>query len=228
RVRDAMGLPAAAAEGYRAVADHRERALGPAAGRTLRARNEQAGALLAAEQPAQAKQVLERALAHADGLAGDDPLRIRLQLNHAEAVSSLGDRRAARKALESLLERSLAARGERDPAVMEVENNLAMLLGRMGEPELGRDYLERMVPIRREVLGDNDAKTLESLHNLAVMRVMTGDKPGALAMQRQLVETQTRRLGAEHPKTLSERGNLASMLIDSGKAEQALPISTAV
>src|SRR5690606_39989478 len=98
----------------------------------------------------------------------------------------------------------------------------------MGEPELGRDYLERMVPIRREVLGDNDAKTLESLHNLAVMRVMTGDKPGALAMQRQLVETQTRRLGAEHPKTLSERGNLASMLIDSGKAEQALPISTAV
>jgi len=228
RVRDALGLPGAAADGYRQVADDREAALGAGAMPTLRARNEQASALLAAAQPAQARQVLEQALVHAGALPPDEPLRIQLQLNHAIAVSALGDRKAARQALESLLERSLAARGERDPAVMDIENNLAILLGRMGEPALGRDYLERMVPIRREVLGDDDAKTLESLHNLAVMRVMTGDREGALAMQRQLVETQARRLGAEHPRTLSERGNLASFLIENRQPQQALPVSRSV
>src|SRR3546814_2686971 len=100
-------------------------------------------------------------------------------MNHAAALSALGDRKAARKALESLYDRSRKARGERDPTTMEVENSLAILLGRMGEAKLGREHMERLVPMRREVLGADHEDTLGSLHNLAVMRIMTGDSQGA-------------------------------------------------
>src|SRR3546814_13943720 len=58
---------------------------------------------------------------------------------------ALGDRKTARKALESLYDRSRKARGERDPTTMDVENTLANLLGRMGEAELGREHMETLV-----------------------------------------------------------------------------------
>lgn len=228
RVRDALGLPEAAAAGFGKVADYREHALGAAAVPTIEARRQQASALLLAQQPQPALALLERTLADASALPQDDPLRIRLEMAHAEAVASLGDRETARTALQSLHARSAKAHGERDPITMEATNSLAILLGRMGEARLGRDHMERLVPMRSAVLGADHEDTLGSLHNLAVMRIMTGDSEGALALQRQLVATQTRRLGAEHPKTLTERGNLASMLIDSGKAREALPISRSV
>src|SRR3546814_16211604 len=97
-------------------------------------------------------------------------------MEHASAVSELGDRKAARKALEALYDRSRKARGERDPATMEVENNLAILLGRMGEATLGREHMEHLVPLRREVLGADHEATLTSLQNLAVNRNMTADR----------------------------------------------------
>jgi non-specific serine/threonine protein kinase/serine/threonine-protein kinase len=228
KVREALGLPEAAATGYGQVADYRERALGARAVPTLRARAEQASALLLSAQPKPALALLQQTLSDASALPPDEPLRIRLEMDQASAVGTLGDRKAARKALESLYQRSRKARGDRDPTTMEVMNTLAILLGRMGEAKLGREYMEKLVPMRREVLGADHEDTLGSLHNLAVMRILTGDKAGALSLQRELVETQTRRLGAEHPQTLSERGNLASMLVDSGKAEQALPIALSV
>ncbi|HEY9541062.1 MAG TPA: tetratricopeptide repeat protein, partial [Luteimonas sp.] len=228
KVREALGLPEAAATGFAQVADYRERVLGASAVPTLKARAEQASAMLSSAQPEPALALLQQTLSDASALPPDEPLRIRLEMNHAAALSALGDRKTARAALESLYDRSRKARGERDPTTMEVENNLAILLGRMGEARLGREHMEKLVPMRREVLGADHEDTLSSLHNLAVMRIMTGDSEGALSLQRQLVETQTRRLGAEHPTTLSERGNLASMLVDSGKAGQALPIALSV
>jgi non-specific serine/threonine protein kinase/serine/threonine-protein kinase len=228
RVRIALGLPKAAAAGFADVAAYRTRALGASAADTLRARQEQAGALLAAAEPKQALAVAQAALRDAAALPPSDPSRIRLRMHHAEAVSALGDRPRARKLLQELRADSIELRGESDPATMEVGNDLAILLGRMGEPKAGRALLEKLVPLRERVLGKDAADTLSSLHNLAVMRIMTGDKDGAVALQRGLVATQTRRLGAEHPQTLAERGNLSNMLIDSGKAQEALPIATAV
>ena len=227
-VREALGLHEAAVAGYRQVADYRQQALGAQALPTLKARSDEVGAMLLAAQPKPALALVQRTLSDAAALPQDDPLRIKLQMHEAEAVSALGDRKTARQSLQALYERSRKARGERDPITMEVMNNLAILLGRMGEAKLGREYMERLVPMRQAVLGADDEDTLDSQHNLAVMRIMTGDSEGALALQRKLVDIQTRRLGAEHPQTLAERGNLASMLIDSGKPEEALPIATSV
>src|SRR3546814_13610597 len=85
---------------------------------------------------------------------------VRSEMNHAAALSALGDRKTARAALESLYDRSRKARGERDPTTMEVENNLAILLGRMGEARLGREPMDKLVPMRREVLGADHEDTL--------------------------------------------------------------------
>src|SRR5690606_40431820 len=148
---------------------------------TLRARADQAAAMLAAAQPNPAHALLQQTLADASALPPDDPLRIRLEMDQASATSALGDRKAARTALESLYERSRKALGDRDPTTMEVENTLAILLGRMGEGRLGREHMEKLVPMRRDVLGPDHEDTLGSLHNLAVMRINTGDSGGALA-----------------------------------------------
>ena len=227
-VREALGLHGAAADGYRQVAEYREKSLGAHAPATLKAREEQASAMLRDAQTKPALALLQRSLADAAALSPQDPLRIKLELAQAEAISSLGDRKHARQLLEALYQRSVKARGERDPVSMDVMNSLAILLGRMGEAKLALGYMERLVPMRLAVQGADNEATLSAQHNLAVMRILTGDEKGAVALQRQLVETQTRRLGAEHPQTLSERGNLASMLVNSNKAEEALPIGESV
>ena len=228
RVRMALGLPQDAARGFAQVADYRAAALGRAAPETLRARQAQASALLEAGEPKPALALVQAAMADAAALLPSDALRIKLRLNEAEAVASLGDRPKGRALLEAVRADSLELRGERDPTTMEVTNSLAILSGRMGEAKQGRALMERLVPLRSEVLGRGHADTLASLHNLAVMRIMTGDKDGAVALQQGLVQTQTRRLGAEHPQTLGERGNLANMLNDSGKPAEALPVAEAV
>ena len=228
RVRMVLGMPEAAAEGFAQVAAYRSRALGAAAPTTLKARQEQTRALLGAAQPKPALALAEAALGQAGQLPADDPLRIKLRLDQADAIAALGDRVRARKLLEALRADAIRLRGERDPATMEVSNNLAILLGRMGEAKAGRALMEALVPMRAQVLGKDDADALGAQHNLAVMRIMTGDKQGAVALQRELVAIQTRRLGAEHPETLGELGNLANMLNDSGKPGQALPIGEQV
>ncbi|HVI26480.1 MAG TPA: serine/threonine-protein kinase [Xanthomonadaceae bacterium] len=226
-VREALGLPAAAAEGYRQVADYRERALGAGALPTLQAREAQASALLAAARPQDAMALLQRVLPHALALPEGDATRLRLRLDEASAVSALGDRPRARRMLDAVRASALATRGERDPATMEITNALAMLLGRMGEPKAGRALLERLVPLRSQVLGTEHEDTLAAIHNLAVMRILTGDAEQAVASQRELVAIQTRRLGAEHPTTLLERNNLASMLSDAQRTPEAIPLQEA-
>ena len=228
RVRMALGLPQDAARGFAQVADYRAAALGRTAPETLRARQAQASALLEAGEPKPALALVQAALVDAAALLPSDALRIKLRLNEAEAVASLGDRPRGRALLEAVRADSMELRGERDPTTMEVTNSLAILTGRMGEAKEGRALMERLVPLRTQVLGVGHADTLASLHNLAVMRIMTGDKDGAVALQLGLVQTQTRRLGAEHPQTLGERGNLANMLNDSGKPAEALPVAEAV
>ncbi len=228
KVRLALGLPKDAARIFARVADYRAGALGAAAPETLRARQQQAAAMLEAAEPKDALALVQAALRDAARLPLGEPVRLKLRLDEAEAIAALGDRPRARKLMEGLRGDAIELRGERDPTTMEVTNDLAILLGRMGEAQAGRALMEALVPMRMQVLGADHADTLSAQHNLAVMRIMTGDKDGAVALQRSLVATQTRRLGAEHPTTLGERGNLGNMLNDSGEPADALPIAVAV
>src|SRR3546814_16585351 len=128
--------------------------------------------MLSSAQPEPALALLQQTLSDASALPPDEPLRIRLEMNHAAALSALGDRKTARAALESLYDRSRKARGERDPTTMEVDNNLAILLGRMGEARTGREHMEKPVPLRREVPGADPEDPLSSPPNPSVLRTM--------------------------------------------------------
>jgi non-specific serine/threonine protein kinase/serine/threonine-protein kinase len=217
----ALGLPAEAERGFRAVAEFREGSLGQSDPLTLRARRLQADAMKEAGGAVEARALYEATLAQAASLPPDDTLRIELELGLSEAVGGAGDRSGALAMQQALYERVLAGRGERDPVTLTVLNNLGINLARTGELAQGRDIFERLYPLRVEVLGLEDDKTLASMSNLAVMRAMSGDVEAALELQRQLVAIQTRRLGSEHPYTLNQRNNLGNMLLDLGRLDEA-------
>ncbi len=82
-VRAALGLAGDAAHAFAHVGEVRSNALGVTALETLRARQQQASALLKDAQPKLALSLLQAALADAAGLAKADPLQIKLRLNEA-------------------------------------------------------------------------------------------------------------------------------------------------
>ncbi|TWI03533.1 non-specific serine/threonine protein kinase/serine/threonine-protein kinase [Luteimonas cucumeris] len=229
RVRVALGMSDKAAIDFTEVADRREKRLGAADPSTLRARQEQGDALLAADQPEAARRVLEATLAHATALPDADPLRIRLELSRSEAISRLGDRRRALDLQQALHRRSVDARGERDLSSMEVLNRLASTLVDLGEIKAGRAHMERLLPMYKTLLGPEHADTLAATAQLVAMRTQSGDLEQALALQRELVGIQSRRLGREHPLTLMARGYMVNVLANMrGRAEEALSEAKAV
>src|SRR3546814_13442294 len=102
-------LPEAAATGFAQVADYRERVLGASAVPTLKARAEQASAMLSSAQPEPALALLQQTLSDASVLPPDEPLRIRPEMNHAAALSEIG--RASRRERGGRTGRALGGRG---------------------------------------------------------------------------------------------------------------------
>jgi non-specific serine/threonine protein kinase/serine/threonine-protein kinase len=228
RVRNALGLYAEAAEGFRQVADYHAGVSGPMAATTLEARREQANALLNAAKPKDAIAVLDKAMAAAPALLPDDRIHIGMELVQSDAIAALGDRPRALRMQQEIHARALATYGERDELAMQAATSLAVTLARSGEIKAGRELMEKQVPLSTAVLGADDKGTLFAIGSLASMRAMDGDMEGAIDLQRGLVATQIQRLGNEHPATLSARGNLVNMLMDSGHAKEALPEGLAV
>ena len=228
RVRNALGLYAEAAEGFRQVADYHAGVAGPMAATTLEARREQANALLNAARPKDAIAVLGKAMADAPTLLPDDRIHLGMELVQSDAIAALGDRPRALRMQREIHARALAAYGERDELSMQAAASLAVTLARSGEIKAGRELMEKQVPLSTVVFGADSKDTLFAVGSLASMRAMDGDFESAAELQRGLVATQIRRLGSEHPATLAARGNLVNMLMDSGQAREALPEGLAV
>ncbi|KAF1721289.1 serine/threonine-protein kinase [Pseudoxanthomonas wuyuanensis] len=228
RVQAALGLSVKAANNFGQVADYRSGALGESDAATLRARQGQVFALLAAADLEQAQALLQRSLPQAASLPANDGVRVKLQLAQAQIAQAKGDRERSKTMREELLAALVGQFGERDPAAMEVLNELAGAQRVLGELDQSRANLERLLPMRSEVLGAEHEDTLATLGNLAILRMVTGEKEGAVALQRDLTAKQIARLGAEHPLSLHARGTLANMLTDSGRAEEALPLMQSV
>jgi non-specific serine/threonine protein kinase/serine/threonine-protein kinase len=224
KIKLKLGLMQEAAHGFAQVADYRTKALGATAPQTLRARLEQADALLGAADYKAALALGEETLRNAEHLPAADPMRIKLRLNQADAIAELGDRPRARELLEQLRGEAIEQLGERDPTTMSVTNALAKLLARMGEAQAARDLLEVLVPMYEQISGTDDDDTLIAQGELAVARSLTKDHEGAIALQRRLADTRARRLGAEHPATLLARNNLGTILVEDDQFDEALPI----
>lgn len=228
RVRNALGLYAEAAEGFRQVADYRAGVSGPMAASVLEARREQANALLNAARPGDAIAVLGKTMAAAPALLPDDRVHLGMELVQSDAIAALGDRPRALRMQQDIHARALAAYGERDELTLKAAASLAITLARSGDIKAAREQMEKQVPLSTAVSGADSKDSLFAIGSLASMRAMDGDFEGAIELQRALVATQTRQLGNEHPATLAARGNLVNMLMDSGHAREALPEGLAV
>ena len=227
-VHDALGMYAKAAELFAGVAAQRTATLGARDPLTLRARLGQASALQKLSRNAEARQLLEAALADASALPEGDATKVRLALELSEVEMQEGDLAAARARRQALLERTRATLGDDDLLTSQVRMNLAMVLARMGELTEARALMEQVVPLRARLRGEAHPDTLAAMGALATMRAMLSDYESAAELQRRLVEALTRRLGLEHPDTLAARGNLSNMLSGMGENEPALAEAEAV
>lgn len=229
RVRKALALHAAAADGYAAVADARASVLGDRAPATLRARVQRISELLLA-----GRNHLPQTLALQDQLRQDivtlddrDPLRVRFEFDEAVA-RTVDDPRAHRAKLETLLQHSRERVGEDAEVTLEIANSLAIVLVRIGERPAAIALLEELLPLHVRVFGALHPDTRAVKQNLAIARVQSGDHDGAIALQRGIVDDDARRLGSEHPLALAARGNLANMLDAAGQSEEALKLASGV
>lgn len=198
------------------VADYRSRVHGEGAQETLRARNDQVQALLAAPHVDEAEAVLQKALPRAFSLADNDRARVKLELAQAQVISARGDRPRAKGVIEAVQARLLASAGKDDPATLEATNDLAAVQRNLGELREARANMEAVVAGRTATLGADHEETLSAMGNLAVLRIMNRERDEAITMQRDLTQRYTRKFGSEHPTTLQARSTLATMMIDGG------------
>ncbi len=226
RVREALGMHAAASAGHGRVAGIREQALGADAHAALDARLDQIRMLLLA-----GREHVDEVVALQDalrprivGLAPEHPARIRFEFDEARA-QTMDDQQARRARLEAVLQRSREALGEDAATTLEIANNLAILLARLGESRLAGEMFEQLAPRYERLRGPAHQDLRAVRQNLAVVKAQSGDHDRAIALQRQIVAHDARTLGAEHPAALAGRGNLANMLNDSGRVEDALALS---
>ena len=204
RVRNALGLYAEAAEGFRQVADYHAGVSGPMAATTLEARREQANALLNAAKPKDAIAVLDKAMAAAPTLLPDDRIHLGMELVQSDAIAALGDRPRALRMQREIHARALAAYGERDelshagrskpgrdPGAFRRDQGRARTHGKTGAAEHGG--------VRRR---QTRTPCSPSAAWPACARWMATSRAPSSCSAR-LVATQIRRLGNEHPATLS-------------------------
>ena len=170
-----------------------------------------------------AMAVMAPAIKQVESRPTDDPIRVRLLIHHAQALSDLGRSAEAIAGLESI-NTALQALDTAEPGHRElVINNLGIALFRAGERDRAVGLMEALLELRRDRLGPEHADTLATQANLGNMMAVHGDLERALEVQRGVAELHRRTLGDEHPLTLGDRNNVAATLISLGRLEEAEP-----
>jgi len=221
RVRFALGLYDGAAQGFAAVAQERATVLGPSHRRTLEAREGQALSLLRAGQAAQARELLEPLLPRLAALPVTDELRVKLELDHSEALAAMGERPRALEIQSALHERLRQARGEHDPLTLRVLNNVAINQGATGNPARAIALFRELLALYLPKYGEDHEDSRRAMGNLAAFLADDRQFREASQINRRLARINTRLLGADHPLTLSNRSNLATDLMELGELDEA-------
>jgi tetratricopeptide (TPR) repeat protein len=176
---------------------------------------------------AQARPLIERALAICEGALGpDEPDTAASLHNLGGLLDSQGDFEGAR----SYYERALAIRekvlGPDHPDTATSLNNLGCLLQAQDHLqdhlESARPYYERALAIREKVLGSDHPDTATSLDNLGCL-LYEQDEPGARLYFDRALAIREKALGPDHPDTATSLNNLGDLLDWQGDPEGARP-----
>ena len=163
-------------------------------------------ALSATNPDGSLRLVLGRARARLVAINQDDPIALRAELMHHEALYSL-----ARRGM-----------GADDGSVLGFQNSLAVGYSAVGRIEDAIRLHEQTLEARERVLGPEHPDTLESRNNLAAGYHDVGRIEDAIRLDEQTLEARERVLGPEHPDTLTSRNNLAGGYRDAGRIEDAI------
>ena len=155
---------------------------------------------------------VERAESRLIAINVDDPVALRAELVHHEAVHSGAEERL----------------GADDESVLSFRNNLAIGYSAAGRFEEAIRLWEQVLEVRERVLGPEHLDTLGTRSNLAGGYRDAGRFEETIRLWEQVLEVRERVLGPEHLDTLASRNNLAAGYTDAGRFEDAIRLDEQV
>jgi pentatricopeptide repeat protein len=167
-------------------------------------------AALAATNPdGELGAVLARTHSRLTLIAQDDPVALRAELVHYEALHS-----QARDRL-----------GTDEESVLSLGNSLAIGHSTAGRIQEAIELDELTLEVRERVLGPEHPDTLANRSNLAVGYLDAGRVDDAIRLDEQTLDVRERVLGPEHPSTLASRNNLAGGYLAAGRNEDSIRLN---
>ena len=206
------------------VLDVRTRLLPPGDPAVLSAQVDLARALDLSGQFGQSRAIFEAALAKAQALGPDDPLRTAAEEGRARAMADSGDlipALAAQEALDARLSTRLPAS---DPDLMQLRRERVATLIRLGRRDEARAIIEPLAAVSLRALGPDHADTLDAQATLASLLNYRNEYERSLALARTVAAAHERRFGFDHPATLRDEDLVAANLVRLEQFDEARPL----
>ncbi len=206
----------------RAVAEARQRVLGPEHPDTLASRGNLALVLrdLGRLKDAQAEIRAVRA-ARRRVLGPDHPSTLASRDNLALVLRDLGRLTEARTEIRAVLAIRRRLLGPDHPSTLTSRGNLALVLRDLGRLEHAEAELRAVLAVTLRVLGPDHPSTLTSRNNLAAVLRDLGRLTEAVTEIRAVLAARQLVLGPDHPDSLASRNNLALVLRNLGWLDEA-------
>ncbi|KFG77074.1 serine/threonine-protein kinase [Streptomyces mutabilis] len=214
-----------AGEIHHAVAEERERLLGPDHPDTLASRYETAFIFSRTGHAADALRAYKRvAEARIRVLGADhaDTLAVRQEM--AYTLGRLGRHADAHQVYASVLAARERVMGPDHPDTLRCRHNLAFNLGRLGRTEDAHRMAREVAEARARVLGPDHPDTLVTRYEVAYELGRLGRWQEALATYRKVAEARERALGPDHADTLAARYEIGISLGRLGRSAEALTL----
>lgn len=136
----------------------------------------------------------------------------------AGVLWSKGDRTAATREMEALLQDELRELGPDHPTTLQTLSNLSAMTADQGDTKRAREYCKWALEGRERVFGNEHPLTLNTLSHLA--RVIRSESPeDAERLLRRVYDARVRIEGAVHPSTLVVATNLGMLQAERGNRE---------
>jgi tetratricopeptide (TPR) repeat protein len=216
-LRDLQRAPEAIAEARLSLAEA-EATHGPDHAATARALNLLGILLNETGAHAEAREILERALA-IQGRGERDANLGSILANLGMVHRNLGQLEPARDHLERALALHREMFGDIHPAVAADLGNLATVERELGEPAKALDYLRPTIDIARHTYGDVHPETARAITNLGGLLREIGDAGSARVHLQAALEIDQQAFGPAHPQVIADLNNLAVVERESGQPE---------
>ncbi|MCC7014377.1 MAG: serine/threonine protein kinase [Planctomycetes bacterium] len=160
--------------------------------------------------------VLDRANAR-----GDSEHALKLELERAHALASLGRFEDSIASYRELIDRARAKLGPEHHLTMNAISDKGIVLRDAGRSDEARATYEEALELEARVLGPDHTDTLTTLSNLALLDQAEGKLEAAEQRFRQVLAAHRETLGERHPETLMQQANLCVVLTERGQFEEA-------